>query len=73
VGDIINCWREGNNGGIQINKNFIADSLLFADDEVIITKTDAELQCAVNDLQMTASESDISLLVKSNLKQHLYQ
>jgi hypothetical protein len=37
-----------NNGGIHMNKNFNLNTSLFADVQVMITKTEDELQCTVN-------------------------
>jgi hypothetical protein len=56
-------WREGNCGGIYISRTFRLHTLLFTDSHEVTTKTEDELQCKVNNLQITASESDMSFSV----------
>jgi hypothetical protein len=40
---IIKRWRGGNHRGISINRNMILDTLLFADDQVLIASSEDEL------------------------------
>ncbi|KAJ4433458.1 hypothetical protein ANN_15761 [Periplaneta americana] len=47
---ILKIWRQGHHAGIQINRNTCLDTLLFADDQLIIAKTEDELQRAVHNL-----------------------
>jgi hypothetical protein len=44
---IIKRWRGGNLGGISINRNMVLDTLLFADDQVLIATSEDELQRAI--------------------------
>jgi hypothetical protein len=47
---IVKRWREGNHRGISINRNMILDTLLFADDQVLIVSSEDELQRAIYNL-----------------------
>jgi hypothetical protein len=58
---IIKRWRGGNHGGISINRSMILDTLLFADDQVLIATSEDELQWAIYNLQKTISDSDMSI------------
>jgi hypothetical protein len=61
---IIKCWRGGNHGGISINRNMILDTLLFAEDQVLIASSEDELQQAKYNLQKTVSDFDVSISVE---------
>jgi uncharacterized membrane protein YobD (UPF0266 family) len=41
---IIKEWRQTTHGNIQINRNFNMDTMLFADDQVLIAKSESDLQ-----------------------------
>jgi hypothetical protein len=59
--NILKCCREDKHVGIHINKNLKPGC--FADNQVIVTKTEDELQHAVNNLQISAPEFCMSLSV----------
>jgi predicted RNA-binding protein associated with RNAse of E/G family len=59
--NITKRWREGNHGGIPISRNLNLDTLLFADDQVTVAQNEDELQRAVYNLQVTASEFNMSI------------
>jgi hypothetical protein len=52
---IIKRWRGGNHGGISINRNMILDTLLFAEDQVLIASSEDELQQVIYNLQKMVS------------------
>jgi hypothetical protein len=51
--EIIKRWRGGNHGGISVNRSMILDTLLFADNQVLIATSEDELQQAIYNLQKT--------------------
>jgi hypothetical protein len=59
--NITKRWRKGNHGGIPINRNLNLVTLLFADNQVIVAQNKDELQRAVYNLQVTASEFNMSV------------
>jgi hypothetical protein len=54
---------------MHINNNFNVDTLLFEDSQIIIAKTEDELQCTLSNLQTTGSKFDISLSVNKKRSQ----
>jgi hypothetical protein len=63
---IIKGWRGGNHGGISINRNMILDTLSFTDDQVLVVKSEDELQRAIYSLQNTVSDFDMSISIEKN-------
>jgi hypothetical protein len=61
---IIKRWRELNHGGTSINRSTILDTLLFADDQVLIATSEDELQRAIYNLQKMVSDFDMSISIK---------
>jgi hypothetical protein len=61
---IIKRWRGGNHGGISINRSMILDTLLFADDQVLIASSEDELQRAIYNLQKKVSDFDMSISIE---------
>jgi hypothetical protein len=61
---IIKRWRGGNHGGISINRSMILDTILFGDDQVLIAKSEDELQRAIYILQKTVSDFDMSISIE---------
>jgi hypothetical protein len=61
---IIKRWRGGNHGGISMNRNMILDTLLFADDQVLIAKSEDELQRAIYNLKKTVSYFNMSISIE---------
>jgi hypothetical protein len=53
---IIKGWRETRHGNIPINRTFNMDTMLFADDQVLITKSESVLQYSVHNLNKTAAK-----------------
>jgi hypothetical protein len=54
-------------------QDFNLNILLFADDQVLTAKTEDELQHRVNNLQITASECDISIPTRKNKNHGLFR
>jgi hypothetical protein len=61
---IIKRWRGGNHGGITINRNMSLDTLLFADDQVLIASSEDKLQWAIYNLQKTVSDFDVPISIE---------
>jgi hypothetical protein len=59
--NITERWRKGNHGGMPICRNLNLDTLIFADDQLIVEQNEDELQQAVYNLQVTASEFNMSI------------
>jgi hypothetical protein len=57
-------WRGGNRGGTSVDRNMTLDALLFADDQVLIAKSEDELQMAIYNLQKTVSVLICQYLLK---------
>ncbi|KAJ4439354.1 hypothetical protein ANN_07476 [Periplaneta americana] len=53
--------RQSHHAGIQINRNTVLDTLMFADDQVIIAKTEDALQRAIYNLQIIASDFNMKI------------
>jgi hypothetical protein len=72
-------WRGGNHGGIPINRSMRSiDTLLFADDQVLIALSEDKLQQAIYNLQKTVSDFDMSISIEKKqnygfLRQRLCQ
>lgn len=58
---ILYIWRQSHHAGIQINRNTVLDTLMFADDQVIIAKTEDALQRAIYNLQIIASDFNMEI------------
>jgi hypothetical protein len=56
---IIKEWRETRHGNIPINRNFNMDTVLFADDQVLIAK--ADLQYSVHNLNKMAAKYSLEI------------
>jgi hypothetical protein len=59
---IIKRWRGGNHGAISINRSMILDTLLFADDQVLLASSEDEL--AICNLQKMVSDFDMSISIE---------
>jgi hypothetical protein len=49
INEIIKEWKQTVNNGIQLNNKNKIQTILYADDQIIITKSEDELQIAVNE------------------------
>jgi hypothetical protein len=58
---LIKLWRQSHHAGNNLNKNSCLDTLLFADDQVIIATSKDDLQPAVCNLQNIASNFDVEI------------
>lgn len=58
---IIRLWRQNFHAGIPLSRNSHLNTLLFADDQIIIAKTEFELQCAMHNLENTVSKFDMTI------------
>ncbi|KAJ4442157.1 hypothetical protein ANN_12023 [Periplaneta americana] len=57
----LDFFTQSHHAGIQINRNTVLDTLMFADDQVIIAKTEDALQRAIYNLQITASDFNMKI------------
>jgi hypothetical protein len=53
---IIQKWKATRHGNIPINRNVNVDTVLFADDQVLLAKSEDDLQYSVHNLNKRASE-----------------
>jgi hypothetical protein len=53
---IIKEWRETRHGNIPINRTSNMDTMLFADDQVLIAKSESDLQYSVHNLNKIATK-----------------
>jgi hypothetical protein len=56
VNKIIQKQRLIRHGNIPISKNFNTDTMLYADDQILLTKSEDHLQYSVHNLNNTAEE-----------------
>jgi hypothetical protein len=57
----IQKWKVTRHGNIQINTNINIDTMLFADDQVLLAKFEDDLQYSVHNLNKTASEFSMEI------------
>jgi hypothetical protein len=53
---IIQKWKVTRHGNIPINRNVNIDTMLFADDRVLLAKSEDDLQYSVHNFNKIASE-----------------
>jgi hypothetical protein len=58
---IIQKWKVTRHGNIPINRNVIIDAMLFADDHVLLAKSEDDLQYSVHNLNNIASEFSMEI------------
>jgi hypothetical protein len=57
----IKGWKQTTQNGIQVTSGKIIQIILYADDQVIIAKSEDELQMAVNGLNRIAKKYDMKV------------
>jgi hypothetical protein len=58
---IIQKWKVIRHGNIPINRNVNIDTMLFADDQVLLAKSEDDLQYSVHNLNKVASEFSMDI------------
>jgi hypothetical protein len=58
---IIQKWKVTRHGNIPVNRNVNIDTMLFADDQVLWTKSEDDLRYSVYNLNKIASEFSIEI------------
>jgi hypothetical protein len=61
---IIKEWRETRHGNIPRNRNFNMDTVLFADDQVLIAKSESDLQYSVHNLNKIAAKYSLEINIE---------
>jgi ribosomal protein RSM22 (predicted rRNA methylase) len=61
---IMKLRRGGKHGRISIKRHMFLHTLLFADDQVLIARSEDELQRAIHNLQKIVSDYDMSIYIK---------
>jgi hypothetical protein len=61
---IIKEWRETRHGNIPINRNFNTDTMLFADDQILIAKSESDLQYSVHNLNKIATKYSLEINIE---------
>lgn len=59
--DLVRQWNFRINGGIHIAPNFIFKTMLFADDQIVVSRTESELQRAVYELQKVCEKYNFKI------------
>jgi hypothetical protein len=63
---IIKEWRETRRGNIPINRNFNTDTMLYADDQLLITKSESDLQYSVHNINKIAAKYSLEINIEKN-------
>jgi hypothetical protein len=58
---IIQKWKVIRHGNIAFNRNVNIDTMLFADDQVLLVKYEDDLQYSVHNLNKIASEFSVEI------------
>jgi hypothetical protein len=58
---IFQKWKVTRHGNIPISRNVNIDTMLFADNQVLLAKSEDDLQYSVHNLNKTASEFSMEI------------
>ncbi|KAJ4446628.1 hypothetical protein ANN_13325 [Periplaneta americana] len=61
--DLVREWNFRINGGIHIAPNFAFKTMLFADDQIVVSRTESELQRAVYELQKVCEKYNFRISI----------
>jgi hypothetical protein len=61
INKIIKEWKQTVNSGIQLNNKNKIQTILYADDQILITRSEDELQIAVNELNKIGKKYDMKI------------
>jgi hypothetical protein len=64
INKIIQKWKVTRHGNIPINRNANINTMLFADDQILLTKSEDDLQYSVHNLNKIASEFSMEINVE---------
>jgi hypothetical protein len=61
---IMKEWRETRHANIPINRNFNMDTMLYADDQVLIPKSESDLKYSVHNLNKIAAKYSLEINIE---------
>jgi hypothetical protein len=68
VSEIIQKWRLPRHGNISISINFNNDTMLFADNQILLAKYKYDPQSSVYNFSTTAAEFSMEIMTKLKLQ-----